>query len=113
MAWGQVGNIRGPQGEPGTGVQFKGTVNEAAELPNTGQSLGDMYVDLSTGHAVIWNGSTWQDAGQWLGDEGPPGQAGARGSMWFVGSSAPGTISGEAVGDMYLNTATGDVYRLN
>jgi hypothetical protein len=35
-----------------------------------------------------------------------------RGTAWFTGSGAPGTIAGQQNGDFYLNTATGDVWEL-
>lgn len=46
------------------------------------------------------------------GPTGPEGPTGARGSMWFTGTGTPGQIDGAAVGDMYLDTASGVVYRL-
>lgn len=113
MAWGQVGNIRGPQGEPGTGVQFKGSIDEAANLPSTGLSNGDMWITEDDGKAHIWEDppGSWLDAGQWLGPEGPQGSAGTRGSLWYTGAGAPGTIAGEAINDLYLNLSNGDIYR--
>jgi hypothetical protein len=47
------------------------------------------------------------------GIPGSPGAPGARGTKWFRGSGAPGSISGQLVGDFYLDTATGDVYELS
>lgn len=47
------------------------------------------------------------------GEAGPAGANGARGSRWFTGTGAPGTISGSAVGDMYLDTSNGDTYELS
>ncbi len=44
------------------------------------------------------------------GATGATGAAGARGSLWYEGSGAPGTIQLLA-NDLYLNTATGDVYQ--
>lgn len=50
------------------------------------------------------------------GDQGEPGTPGTngapgqRGSQWFTGTGAPGTIAGAQAGDQYLNTTTGDVY---
>ena len=48
------------------------------------------------------------------GATGPTGAAGAtgtRGSLWNTGSGAPGTITGVLPNDMYLDTASGDVYQ--
>jgi hypothetical protein len=44
------------------------------------------------------------------GDTGPTGATGARGSKWFTASGVPGSVSGSAVGDMYLDSATGTYY---
>lgn len=38
------------------------------------------------------------------------GEPGPRGSGWFSGHGAPGSISGSVAGDMYLDLDTGDVY---
>jgi hypothetical protein len=51
------------------------------------------------------------------GAQGPQGAAGAtgatgtRGSLWNTGTGAPGTIAGVLTGDLYLDTASGDVYQ--
>lgn len=47
------------------------------------------------------------------GDTGAAGATGARGSMWFVGAGVPSGVAGSVIGDMYLDTQTGDVYQLN
>lgn len=47
------------------------------------------------------------------GATGAGGATGVRGSQWFVGSGAPGVISGQLPGDQYLNSVTGDVYTLS
>jgi hypothetical protein len=47
------------------------------------------------------------------GAVGPTGDTGQRGSVWYTGTSDPGTIAGQLVGDMYLNETTGDVWRFN
>lgn len=46
------------------------------------------------------------------GDTGDTGSTGQRGSRWYTGVGAPSTIGGSLVGDMYLDTATGDTYQL-
>jgi hypothetical protein len=45
------------------------------------------------------------------GATGANGPIGTRGSLWDTGSGAPGTIPGVLAGDMYLDTASGDVYQ--
>ena len=44
------------------------------------------------------------------GPLGPIGPAGVRGSLWFDGSGAPSSITGEEEGDYYLDVDNGDVY---
>jgi len=52
-----------------------------------------------------------------MGPPGPPGPAGdagdqgQRGSIWTTGAGAPTPTGSEITGDMYLDEATGDVYR--
>lgn len=42
--------------------------------------------------------------------QGDPGDTGTRGSMWRSGAGAPTFVAGDLDVDMYLDTATGDVY---
>jgi len=44
------------------------------------------------------------------GAQGPQGPAGASGGVWFTGSGTPSAATGNN-GDLYLNTANGDVYQ--
>lgn len=47
------------------------------------------------------------------GDQGDPGPTGPRGATWFTGAGVPMTVPGAVVGDLYLDTITGDVYVLS
>jgi len=47
------------------------------------------------------------------GPTGATGAAGVRGSLWYTGSGAPGTIAGAIAQDLYLDTATGNVYQFS
>ena len=47
------------------------------------------------------------------GPAGPQGPTGPRGSKWFQGAGAPGTITGAVAGDAYLDTVSGETYRLD
>lgn len=50
------------------------------------------------------------------GDQGIQGETGAtgiRGTKWYSGSGAPGTIPDAIANDMYLDTDTGDVYQFS
>ena len=51
---------QGIQGPPGLGLLFKGTVATSADLPTTGNTQGDMWVALDTGHGWVWDASQWE-----------------------------------------------------
>jgi len=159
MPWGNVANIRGPQGiqgptgsqgpagaqgppgEDGAGIEIAGSVANYAALPSDldAADAGDGYLVTADGKLYIWDGDSFPSDGSGVefrgpqgiqgpqgetGPTGPQGSAGAtgstgstgptgpRGSKWFVGTGAPGTVSGSAVGDFYLDSADGAVYEL-
>jgi len=88
MAWNDTGaTLKGPKGDPGP----KG---------DTGPKGADSTVPGPKG-----------DTGA-KGATGAKGDTGERGSKWFYGASNPTTVSGAIAGDMYLNTATGQVFQL-
>jgi hypothetical protein len=96
MAIGQPGPV-GPQGPAGpTGPQ--------GPIGNTG-ATGATGPQGATGTT----GATGAQGPQ--GIQGVAGATGTRGSLWDTGSGAPGTIPGVLPGDMYLDTASGDVYQ--
>jgi Collagen triple helix repeat (20 copies). len=74
--------------------------------PTTLHSNGDYYLDTAT--ANIWV----QSSGAWGKVTNIKGSDGAAGSSWYTGSGAPSASSG-AVGDLYLDTSTADVYQKN
>ena len=45
----------GPTGPQGTGINMKGTVATVADLPATGNTVGDGYVVLANGHVYVWS----------------------------------------------------------
>ena len=47
------------------------------------------------------------------GPAGVPGSVGQRGSIWTTGSGPPSSSAASLTGDMYLNEATGDVWRFD
>ncbi len=47
------------------------------------------------------------------GNPGSAGAAGPRGNRITAGSGAPTNLSGEMVGDLYLDQTTGDLYQLS
>lgn len=54
-------------------------------------------------------GVTGYEQADFIGEQGPQGNDGADGSLWFAAAGAPGGGTGSN-GDMYLNVTTGDVY---
>ena len=46
---------QGPTGPQGTGINMKGTVPTVADLPATGNTVGDGYVVLANGHVYVWS----------------------------------------------------------
>lgn len=79
----------------------------------------DMYLDLSTYNVwqltVVPGAGTWNQVGNVqgpMGANGTNGTNGTRGSVWDSGSGAPGTISGQLNNDVYVDTATFNLYQL-
>lgn len=81
--------FRGPQGDQG----IQGPQGDPGPKGDTGNT-----------------GSTGSQGPK--GDTGDTGATGPRGSKWFVGEGVPGAQTGQASGDFYLDTLTGDVYQL-
>lgn len=136
-----IQGIQGPPGQDGAGIEIAGSVATYANLPTglTSADAGDGYLVQADGKLYIWDGSAFPANGAGVefrgpqgpqgiqgetgpqgtqgiqgiqGIQGPQGDAGARGATWYTGTGAPGTIPGAAVNDLYLDTATGTVYKL-
>jgi len=139
MAWTQIANIKGPTGATGgtgpqgpagpagTGLNWKGAWSAATAyaINDAVTSGGSSYVCIAANtnqvppNATYSNVLAQQGATGPTGPTGPAGATGAtgptgtRGSLWYTGTGAPGTITGSLPGDMYLDTATGDIYQLS
>jgi hypothetical protein len=81
---------QGPAGVDGTGVNIKGSVPTAADLPETGNEVGDGWITQDTGHLWVWDGTDWVDAGEIRGPAGPTGPTGPTGPPGAQG--IPGTV---------------------
>lgn len=109
--WVGQGSILGPAGPTGptgsTGPRgSKWFSGSGAPGTVSGAVSGDLYLDTSgTGNWYSYNGTSWSLQGTILGPTGPTGAS----STWRTGSGAPASGLGNN-GDMYLNTANGDVY---
>lgn len=63
-----VHKIKGEDGTNGTSLNIKGKKDSSEELPMEGNTLGDAY--LIDGNLWVWDGDSWQDAGQIQGPSG-------------------------------------------
>jgi microcystin-dependent protein/phage baseplate assembly protein W len=81
---------QGIKGDTGTGVTIKGTVASSANLPTTGNTIGDLWIANDTGHGWSWDGTKWIDVGPIRGPVGPIGIA-ATVAVGTTSTSAPGT----------------------
>ena len=90
---------KGDKGEPGTGVQFKGTIDGAGPPEFDGAEEGDMWVDAN-GNAWIWEGE-WIDGGDFTGPPGPPGTQVQVGTTATVEPNQPASVT-ESISDNTL-----------
>src|SRR5215472_11303343 len=124
MAWTQIANIKGPTGATGgtgpqgpagpagTGLNWKGAWSAATAyaINDAVTSGGSSYVCIAANTNQVPPNATYWNV---LAQQGATGPTGTRGSLWYTGTGAPGTITGSLPGDMYLDTATGDIYQLS
>ena len=68
---------KGENGADGTSVKIKGSLDNASQLPTSGNEEGDGY--LIDGNLYVWDGSKWNNVGTIKGDKGDPGSPGAPG----------------------------------
>lgn len=96
----------------GSGVAFKGDTGAKGDKGDKGDTgtKGDTGAKGDTGNPGL-PGADGAKGDK--GDQGDPGVAGTSGSRWFTGTGAPGAVGGAVVGDLYLDTASGDVYALS
>jgi hypothetical protein len=59
-----IATINGlPPAAGGNPVNLKGSVPTSANLPTTGNAVGDAYITVDTGHLWVWDGTQWLDQG--------------------------------------------------
>jgi hypothetical protein len=80
---------QGPQGQAGTGINIRGEVPSAADLPPGPHEQGDAYITTDTGHLWVWSGTHWVDAGNIQGPAGPAGPPGPQGPPGTAGATGP------------------------
>ena len=80
---GEVG-LRGPAGDPGTGINILGTLDSTDDIPNdVTHEPGDSY--LISGNLHVYDGTIFNDVGQIEGPSGPQGAPGDRGDKGDTG----------------------------
>lgn len=84
----------GAQGAAGIGIVMKGSVATTANLPTVDNVVGDAYIVDSDGNLWVWNGTTFTDAGQIVGPEGPQGSQGIQGEPGPQGLIGPQGVQG-------------------
>ena len=97
----------GARGESGASIVLKGSVPAAENLPVSGNLVNDAYIVDSDGNIYIWDGNSWNDAGQIVGPTGVTGPTGRYGQFTLESSTPP---SGALYGDAWFNSNNGKVY---
>jgi hypothetical protein len=87
-----IQGVKGDKGADGTSVAIKGSKATSANLPTSGNTPGDGWVTLDTGHLWVYGTSSFADAGPFKGDKGDTGPAGPTGA---TGSQGPQGIKGD------------------
>jgi len=102
--------VPGSAGPPGPTLTPKGSVANSAALPASGNTKGDLYTTLDTGHGWVWDGSAWRDQGPFqgqTGSQGPQGIPGTPGSAGAAATIVAGTTSTLSPGSSATVTNTG------
>jgi hypothetical protein len=87
----------GPTGPQGTDIHFAGSVANVGSLPTAGNSVNDAYIVDADGNLYVWNGTSFDDAGQIVGPQGIQGETGATGPTGPTGAEgAASTVTGPA-----------------
>ena len=87
----------GPKGADGTSVVIKGSVANHAALPPTGNTPGDLFITLDTGHGWVWGlPGQWSDVGPIQGPPGATGTTGATGAQGPAGATGAQGTTGAA-----------------
>jgi hypothetical protein len=84
---------QGVQGPQGTGIHVLSAVATAADLPATGNTVGDTHLVMDSGDLHIWTGDRWQDIGHITGPQGTQGVQGVKGD---TGAQGPQGLQGPA-----------------
>ena len=116
-------------------VAFSSGCNEAQSTPaaawkvyataptaSSQGNVGDMWLDTSTYDIYQLTDNGWILCGNIKGENGENGAAGSHGNngtngkdgtQWFTGEGAPISVLGSKAGDMYFDTASFKMYKMN
>jgi hypothetical protein len=115
VPYGSLVTVSGPQGPPGGAgppgapLEILGSVATVADLPSSGQNVGDLWVVLADGHGYTWDGIAWVDCGEIQSTvPGPQGPAGTDGVDGAAATIAVGTVVTGAEGSAVTITNSGN-----
>ena len=109
---------KGDTGAPGKdGTRWH--VGTTAPTNVSGANIGDFYINTESFEVYYLTANGWSLLGSIKGEDGEdasggagtPGAPGEDGTVWFTGAGAPVSIAGAKAGDLYLDTASCDVYK--
>lgn len=134
MPWGQVVNLRGPEGPQGAqgpegppgvqgppgedgavGVTIAGSVPTYADLPTnlTEDDIGAGYLVEADGDLYVWSGTSFPPDGSgtdFRGPQGPAGPAGPQGETGATGQRGSRWFTGSGAPTTVPGSFVGDLY---
>ena len=97
---------QGPAGADGTSIEIQGTKPTVADLPATGNTVGDLWIidqtggGATAGDGYVWTvGNTWLNIGPLRGPQGIQGTAGTNGTNGTNGTDGAPGATGPAGAD--------------
>jgi hypothetical protein len=88
-SWGDFVDLKGEKGDPGIGINLKGSVATESDLTDIVGEAGDAYIAADTKDLVVWTGLSWDNVGNIQGPTGPTGPQGLRGLTGATGAIGP------------------------
>lgn len=88
-------SLKGAQGKDGAGISIKGSYDSEIELETAHPTGSDGDAYLVQGHIWVWDGASWQDAGNIQGPKGDKGDPGEKGDPGTPGEKGADGKDGE------------------
>lgn len=85
-------SLKGEKGDPGAGLAPIGSAETVDDLPDSGNTVGDVRTADDTGRAYRWDGSEWIDVGLFRGPGGEDTELRARVDPGTTGSDGQFTV---------------------